>query len=231
MTPLIEKRAWIKDFFSETGSTYDEVVHRFTFGIDRLWKRKILSEIPECTHVLDLACGTGILTFAIKNKHPHCHITGVDISEGYLSVARAKAEQQHISDVRFIHCPAEDYESTEPFDVVTSSYLPKYAEVPLLIKNIHRMLKPGGRLILHDFTYPSAKILQLTFAFYFKCAQSVGAWLYPEWKEVLLELPEVIRKSNWISEVTTAMSDEGFNHIRVESLTLQGAAIITGEKK
>jgi len=231
MTQLAEKQDWIKNFFSETGATYDEVVNRFTFGIDRLWKKKILSKIPPCKNVLDLACGTGILTFAIKNKYPNCEITGVDITKGYLKVARNKAIQSKMEGLSFIHSPAEDYYLLdEHFDVVTSSYLPKYADIPRLMHNINNMLVPNGRVIFHDFTYPTSRFLQKTFELYFKCAQPVGAFYYPEWKDVLIELPKVIEKSNWISELTAAMSDEGFQNIVVEPLTLQGAAIVSGEK-
>lgn len=230
MTQLAEKRDWIKNFFSETGSSYDEVVNRFTFGIDRLWKKKMLSKIPSCKKVLDLACGTGILTFAIKNKYPDCEITGVDITESYLAVAKKKAETLESKGVSFVHAPAEDYLSDKGFDVVTTSYLPKYADIPRLMHNINKMLTPKGIVIFHDFTYPTSKLLQYTFELYFKCAQPVGAFYYPEWKDVLIELPKVIRKSDWISEVTNAMSEEGLRNITVESLTLQGAAIVSGGK-
>lgn len=230
MGELAEKREWIESFFSETGSTYDEVVNRFTFGIDRLWKKKILSKIPPCEQVLDLACGTGILTFAIKNKYPDCEITGVDISENYLSVARSKAKISQTKNLSFVLSPAEDYVSDKHFDVVTTSYLPKYADIPRLIHNISNMLIPNGLVLFHDFTYPSSRFLQKMFETYFKCAQPIGAFYYPAWKDVLIKLPEVIRKSTWVSEVTTAMTHEGFKNITVESLTLQGAAIVSGVK-
>lgn len=230
MVQLAEKRKWIERFFSETGSTYDEVVNRFTFGIDRLWKKKILSKIPPCERVLDLACGTGILTFAIKNKYPDCEIIGVDISESYLSVARSKAKISQTKNLSFVLSPAEDYVSDKHFDVVTTSYLPKYADIPRLMHNISNMLIPNGLVLFHDFTYPNSRILQKMFEAYFKCAQPIGAFYYPEWKDVLIELPKVIQKSKWVSEVTTAMTQESFKNITVASLTLQGAAIVSGEK-
>ncbi len=230
MIELEEKRGWIERFFKETGTSYDDVVHRFTFGIDRLWKKKILSKMQAPRNVLDLACGTGILTFGILEKFPQCHVTGVDITEGYLQVARSKTREKGIQNVTFIHSAAEEYLSDERYDVVTSSYLPKYADIPKLIRHLNQMLEPGGIIILHDFTYPSSKMLQKTFELYFKCAQPVGAWAYPEWKHVLLELPEVIRKSNWVEELTQALRNEGLVNIQVESLTLQGAALVTAVK-
>ncbi|MFQ5588866.1 MAG: class I SAM-dependent methyltransferase [Nitrospiria bacterium] len=230
MIELDEKRGWIKRFFRETGASYDEVVHRFTFGIDRRWKKKILSKMSAPQKVLDLACGTGILTFGIKDKYPRCHVTGVDITEGYLNVAREKAAASGVRDVTFILSAAEDFVPGTQYDVITSSYLPKYADIPRLMQHLNQMLAPGGIIILHDFTYPSSKALQMTFELYFKCAQPIGALAYPEWKEVLLELPEVIRKSDWVDELVQAMRHEGLSEIQVESLTLQGAALVTAKK-
>lgn len=225
-----EKRKWIERFFSHTGPTYDEVVHRFTLGIDRLWKRKILGKIGSPEKVLDLACGTGILSLAICRKHPNARVVGVDISEGYLNMARQKARRNRIEGVSFVQSRAEDFFSRKHFDVVTSSYLPKYADLPVLIRNISEMLTPGGRIVFHDFTYPNARFLQSIFELYFLCIQPIGGYLYPEWREVLKELPVAIKRTAWVTELKTALEEEGFLDITIEPLTLQGAALITARK-
>jgi len=227
---LDEKKVWIERFFNKTGPSYDEVVHRFTLGIDRLWKKKILSELYSPKKLLDLACGTGILSFAIHEKYPDCKITGVDITEGYLAVAREKAKASGVNDISFICSPAEAYISEERYDTVTTSYLPKYTDLPRLIFNLNKMLVPGGRIIFHDFTYPTNEVLQMIFQAYFFCVTPIGGWWYPEWKEVLKELPQVIEKTAWVSELTHAMETEGFVDIKINSLTLQGAALVTGRK-
>lgn len=227
-----EKADWIDQFFSMTGPTYDEVVHRFTLGIDRLWKKRILKKVgesPSPKKILDLACGTGILTFALARKYPGSEVVGVDISKGYLEIARAKAEAMKIGNARFIHSRAEDFLSDDRFDAVTTSYLPKYADIALLMRNLATMLSPGGVIVFHDFTYPANRFLQMTFELYFKLIQPIGGWRYPEWKEVLIELPTVIRKTRWVFEVTAAMRREGFSEIRTESLTLQGSALVSAK--
>ena len=221
----------IERFFSETGPTYDQVVSLFTLGIDRFWKKKMLAALPAAPmRVLDLACGTGILTFAIAAKYPQCHVTGVDISRGYLDVARAKAAATMQDNVTLLHQRAEDFKSVLPFDAVTASYLPKYADLDRLIGNVSAMLLPGGVVIFHDFTYPTYRLLQKTFAYYFKILQVLGSAWYPEWKAVFFDLPEVIRKTDWVSEGVVAMKRHGLDDIRVTSLTLQGAALITARK-
>lgn len=227
---LEEKRAWVRRFFKDTGSSYDAVVHRFTLGIDGLWKRKMLSKMGSPEKILDLACGTGILTFALRRKYPKCKIVGVDLSAGYLARAQAKANKEKVRDVLFVLSPAEDFFAKGGFDVVTTSYLPKYADLPRLIRQTHAMLVPGGRLVFHDFTYPTSRFLQRVFELYFFCIQPLGAWLYPEWGGVLKALPDVIRRSQWVPELLSALHGEGFVDITVESLTLQGAALVCARK-
>ena len=72
----------VERFFRGTGSTYDLVVNVATFGIDRLWKRRIVSLIPpHAQRILDLACGTGISTAAIARRFPNARIVGVELRD------------------------------------------------------------------------------------------------------------------------------------------------------
>ena len=225
-----DKSEIIERFFARTGPSYDAVVNYFTLGIDRRWKRRMLAALPPAPRrVLDLACGTGILTFAIARAHPDCQVVGVDISRGYLDVAEAKAGRP--DQVTFIHQPAEAFVSDQPFDAVTASYLPKYADLNRLIPQIAAMLAPGGVVIFHDFTYPANRLLQRIFHFYFNVIPLIGGRIYPEWNETLRELPEVIRTTNWVAESVAAMQRSGLCDIQVASLTLQGAALITARKE
>lgn len=225
-----KKREWIEQFFSHTGKSYDSVVSIFTLGIDRLWKKKIVDKLSAPKRVLDLACGTGILTMAIAKRFPKCEVVGVDISPDYLEVAWRKAFKHKIKNVSFILSAAEAFTSPDLFDAVTASYLAKYADIPLLIKNLSGMIAPGGTLIFHDFTYPTRRFLQSLFGVYFKFFPPLGGLFYPEWKEVFHELPNVIRETKWVAEITAALKRERFCDIQIESLTLEGSAIVSARK-
>ena len=88
-------------FFDHTALTYDKIVNRTTFGKDKYWKREILKKIPQCTSILELACGTGILTEKISKNFPNAKIVGVDITQSYLDIAKKKlASNQNISFVK-----------------------------------------------------------------------------------------------------------------------------------
>jgi len=218
-------------FFSGTGSSYDFMVNIATFGIDRRWKRKIVDLLPlNPTRVLDLACGTGILTLAIAYRYPNCRVVGVELRDEYLEIAREKVQKLGIRNVEWVLSRAEDYRSTEPFDCVCSSYLAKYADLQRLTRNTKDMLNEGGLLLMHDFTYPPKAYLARIWRFYFKALQLVGNRFFPAWREIFFGLPRLIEETRWVSELQEALRENGFRHMRMENLTACGSAIITARK-
>lgn len=218
-------------FFSGTGSSYDFMVNLATFGIDRLWKRRIGNLIPaHPKRILDLACGTGISTLAIARRYPHCRVVGVELRDEYLDIARRKAQTLGIRNVEFVLSRAEDYRSLEPFDCVSSSYLAKYADLGHLIPSIKDMLHPDGMLIMHDFTYPPKAYLVWIWRGYFKVLQWVGSLFFPAWREIFYGLPRLIQQTRWVPELRAELQKHGFKDIRMEYLTLYGSAIITARK-
>jgi len=218
-------------FFSGTGTTYEQIVRLCTFGFDLWWKRKILQKIPpNPRRIMDQACGTGILTFKIAQRFPRCHVAGVELREEYLDRARQKAAARGLRNVEFILGRAENVLLDETFDCITSSYLAKYAELDVLVRNAEKMLRFGGVLIMHDFIYPSGRFFPKVWHFYFKILQTLGTWKYPEWETAFKELPGVLRKSVWVAQLVAALKDNGFSHIRVETLTIATSAMVTAVK-
>src|SRR5512139_764110 len=197
-------------FFSGTGSTYDLIAFLCTFGFDFWWKRKILKEIPtnpKC--VLDQACGTGILTIKLARGFPHCRVIGVELREEYLNVARNRASRLNLNHVEFRLGRAEDIILQGGVDCITSSYLAKYAELSALLSHAKEMLRPGGVLIMHDFTYPSGGPFLRLWKFYFKVLQSIGAWAFPEWKTAFDELPALLESTRWVDDLVSCLKRNG----------------------
>ena len=220
--------ALVERFFSGTGSTYDLMVRAATFGIDGLWKRRIVACIPDgAQRILDLACGTGISTLAIARRFPQSRIVGVELRDEYLSIARAKLRRLGVENVELVLCRAEDYRASEPFDCICSSYLAKYADLERLVPSCRSMLKPGGVLVTHDFTFPPKPYLVAIWRVYFKALQTIGGALYPSWREIYHGLPRLIEQSDWPPQLERALHASGFAEARTRHLTLYGSAIVT----
>lgn len=217
--------------FSGTGPTYDCMVNLTTVGLDIWWKRKILEKIPsQPVRVIDQACGTGILTFKIARRFPHCRVTGVELREEYLNIALEKKRALKSNNVEFILGRAEDVLLTGGYDCLTSSYLGKYAELKTLIQNAKKMLRGGGVIIMHDFTHPTNPIFARVLWLYFKLMQGIASRRYPEWKTIFYELPGLIGRTVWVPELVKTLGENAFDHIEVESLTLGVSTIVTARK-
>lgn len=220
----------VEHFFTGTGHSYDLVVRTCTLGLDSYWKRRLLAKVPPATAILDLACGTGIVTFALAQRNPGARIVGVDVTADYLQVARAKAQQFDVN-AEFIHANAETVQLQGIFDCITSSYIPKYVDANILLSNISPHLKTGGVIVLHDFAYPSHPLARAIWHVYNRGLNFLGRRLFPEWRVVFdNNLTELIVRSKWWEEFALALHAQGYKNIEIERLTLGSAAIISAIK-
>jgi len=217
---------FVPQFFNHTSGSYDKIVQWTTFGKDSLWKNKILEQLSSEESVLDLACGTGILTRQIAAKIPKATIVGVDITPSYLGVAREKSISN--KNISFVEKDAENLSLGRKFDCITSSYLPKYCSPEILVKICFDHLNDGGKIILHDFNYPKNKSVQKLWNLYFKVLLAMGIFI-PSWSNVFEKLPCLIRSSDWLKEYERVMKNYGLI-TSVQKLTWGCSAIVTGTK-
>jgi len=216
----------VPKFFDETGTTYDGIVSYGTLGKDRYWKRKILEQISDGSSFLDLACGTGILTREIAKKFPNANIVGIDITKSYLDVA--KENSNSFDNISFILDDAEEFKLDSKFDCITASYLPKYCDPEILVKNCVTYLKPGGKIILHDFTYPKNPVVRGLWNFFLTFMRLVGYFI-PSRKDALIGLPKLIRRTKWLDSYSDVMEKSGLE-VSHQYLTYGASAILTGTK-
>ena len=216
----------VPKFFDETGATYDGVVSYGTLGKDKYWKRKILEQISNGDSFLDLACGTGILTREIAEKFPIAKIVGIDITQSYLDVA--KQNSNSFENISFILDDAEKFKLDSKFDCVTASYLPKYCDPEILVKNCITYLKPGGKIIFHDFTYPKNPAVRGLWNLFLTFLRLVGYFI-PSWKDALIGLPKLIRRTKWLDSYSDVMKKSGLK-VSHQYLTYGASAILTGTK-
>ena len=216
----------VPKFFDETGTTYDGVVSYGTLGKDKYWKRKMLEKISDGNSFLDLACGTGILTREIAKKFPNADIIGIDITKSYLDVA--KENSNSFNNISFILDDAEKFKVDSKFDCITASYLPKYCDPEILVKNCMSHLKPNGMIIFHDFTYPKNPTVRGLWNFFLTFLRLVGYFI-PSWKDALVGLPKLIRRTKWLESYSDIMVKNGLE-VSHQYLTYGAAAILTGTK-
>ena len=223
---------YVAPFFPGTGHSYDWVVAWTTLGLVARWKRRLLDLVPPSRAVLDLACGTGIVTFALLDRFPAARVVGVDVTEDYLAIARAK-HQARGGDVVWLLGDAVATPVTEwgPFDAIVSSYLPKYVDADRLLDNVLPTLRPGGVLLLHDFTRPAAALPRLVWRAWYAILERVAPRRHPEWRNVFDgSLRRLVAETRWVGTFRMALQRRGYAEVRVCRLTFGAAAIVAARK-
>ena len=218
-------------FFAGTGSSYDRVVAVTTFGLDASWKRRLLAHVPaDATSILDLACGTGIVTKKLHERAPRARLVGVDITEEYLRVAREKFQGLD-ADVTFLHSNAETMVLEGEFDAVVSSYIPKYVDADTLLERLEGHVAPGGVLALHDFDYPRGVFPRTVWRLHMGLLRTVGRRVFPAWREAFDDdLAVLIRDSKWTRSYRNALQRHGYVDVARERLSFGTAAIVSGRR-
>jgi demethylmenaquinone methyltransferase/2-methoxy-6-polyprenyl-1,4-benzoquinol methylase len=230
-SPALSGRELSHVFFPGTGASYDRVVRTTSLGLDRLWKRAVLSKVPRTARTfLDLACGTGILTFELLRRFPGAHVVGVDLTDDYLAVARAKHARRGGA-VTFHHGNAETTPVTGPFDAIVSCYLPKYVDADRLLANVGPALRPGGVLVVQDFTYPKTAFYRLCWELYMGLLDPVARRLFREWDRVFdSSLTRLVRTSPWLRDFREALPRHGFADVRLDERTFRACTVLSARK-
>jgi demethylmenaquinone methyltransferase/2-methoxy-6-polyprenyl-1,4-benzoquinol methylase len=155
------KRAYNERHFAEAASRYDVATRMMSLGRDAAWKRELVGALPGLPYpvCLDLACGTGDVAFLLAGRYPEGVVTGVDLSEPMLAIAR---ERNRFTNVRFERgdlcgLPFPD----DSADVVTGSYALRNApDLREALAEVRRVLKPGGVAAFLDFSNPESPFLR-----------------------------------------------------------------------
>ena len=147
----------VHSFFSRIAKRYDLVNRLLSLGIDRSWRKltaqRVAQRAPQ--HILDLATGSGDLALAIQSALPSAHITGADFCEPMLEQARRKGLQNTVvADALNLPFP------NHSFDTLTVAFgLRNMRSWPDALREMHRVLRPNGHLLILDFGLPTPPLL------------------------------------------------------------------------
>lgn len=225
----------VREMFSGIAGRYDLLNHLLSLNIDKGWRRRVVSELagvlsnPEAK-VLDVACGTGDLSIAL-NENAAAAITGTDFCRPMLEIARTKsAGLANVipyveGDAMQLPFPADH------FDAVTIAFgLRNLANVAEGLKELRRILKPAGKLVVLEFSAPIVPGFGKLFNFYFShilpriggaVSGSRGAYEY---------LPDSVSRFPNQAGLQRLMEKTGFGSVKYRNLTGGIAAIHAGTK-
>lgn len=225
------KPAFVTQIFNIIAPDYDRFTRLFSFGMDVGWKGQMISSIARHVrpgmHTLDLACGTGDLTFGIARMCQPIYALGLDASSEMISMARRRPETTtvqgctfRVGDMMGIDLPDQSV------DIVTIGYgLRNVADYHQALREVSRVLKPGGSVYILDFYRPQNFLWRQLFLKYLCVAGSVVGWWWYRVPVVYGYIAKSIERYVSWQQLSRDLAEFGFDDIRAIPKLFGGVCI------
>lgn len=227
----------VRATFTRVAHRYDFANHLLSGGIDFSWRKQLvrLASQERCSSILDLATGSGDVVFALRSGiDSNPDITGLDFCEPMLEQARKKRGQLNLDKDKYpfllgdcLNLPFDDNQ----FDLVTISFgLRNLADREKGLSEIYRVLKPGGRLIVLEFSQPYSWFSPFYY-FYLRFLLPWLARLVTGDREAYLYLGTSISNFPNRLELSKELKTVGFRKVTAKALTFSIVSIHHGFKE
>lgn len=210
-----KKQGYVTQMFETIAPRYDFITVFLSYGMDGGWKRKLIEMLsPKGNELaLDLACGTGDITFSLGERLPAGKAFGLDITQGMLILAEEKRREKNAANVFFHRADIMTMPFADAsFDCVTCGYaLRNVPDVELALAEINRVLKPGGRFLSLDFAHPKNRIYRWLYLNYLIVVGSLTGILLHGDADVYRYIPESLKRYPGQHGVEDLMKRTGFS--------------------
>jgi ubiquinone/menaquinone biosynthesis methyltransferases len=234
--PETEKEQLVADVFHSVAEKYDLMNDLMSFGIHRLWKRFTIdcAGVRPGQKVLDLAGGTGDLTAKFSRLVGETgEVVLADINDSMLKVGREKLRNLGlVNNIRYVQANAENLPFPDNyFDLITIGFgLRNVTHKELALASMYRALKPGGRLLVLEFSKPTNVVMSKLYDFYsFKVLPKMGQLVAKD-SDSYQYLAESIRMHPDQETLKTMMETVGFEQVTYHNLTQGVVALHRGFK-
>lgn len=231
------KQAAVQAMFTSIARYYDVNNSLLSFGLHHYWKRAALAQArlkPE-DRVADLGAGTFDLALrALSYVQPKGMIIAVDLNEKMLRIGRVKAERRGARDqIRVAMGNAEDIPLKEnQLDAVLTGFcLRNVVHLSRTVAEIHRILKPGGRMVVLEFSRPSRPTVRRLYDLYsYTLLPCLGRWISGDRTGVYHYLPDSIRTFPDQNGLLQIIREAGFQSAHYQNLSGGIVAVHVGVK-
>jgi demethylmenaquinone methyltransferase/2-methoxy-6-polyprenyl-1,4-benzoquinol methylase len=229
------RAAKVNDLFAAIARRYDLLNDLQSFGLHRRWKRRVieLAAVQPGNRALDLCCGTGDLALALARRG--AEVTGIDFSPAMLEIAEARRRKNfkfQISNFKFMAGDALQIPFPDAsFDIVTVGYgLRNLTSWEKGLAEMHRVAKPGARLVVLDFGKPANALWRGIYFAHLKCAVPLLGWMFCGNADAYAYIFESLKQYPAQPAVAAKMRELKLVNVRVINFLGGAMAINYGEK-
>lgn len=225
-----DKGEQVEQMFNSIARRYDIMNTAMSLGNHKRWRNRALKaaldKLPEKKNlnILDVATGTGDVSFRIHDLLPDARITGIDLSEGMLEIARHKLEtlpEKERDNLVFgkgdsLMMPFHD----EEFELVTVAYgVRNFSDLSQGLKEMRRVLKKGGTLCIIELSTPKSLLTRMAYKLYSGKVIPVVGKLVTGDHRAYSYLPESIAACPQREDMASLLYAVGFNQVEWKSLS------------
>ena len=230
-----DKAGLVHGVFSRVASRYDVMNDLMSVGVHRVWKTAMMDWLAprDGQHLLDVAGGTGDIAFRFLERAPGARVTVCDMTESMLVEGRKRAEAEQmaqsldwvVGDAMALPFPDRS------FDVYTISFgIRNVTRIPDALREAYRVLRPGGRLMVLEFSHIPNDLLQKAYDLYSFNVIPVMGQIVAGDRESYQYLVESIRKFPDQESFATMIREAGFGQVKYRNLSLGIAELHSGWK-
>jgi demethylmenaquinone methyltransferase/2-methoxy-6-polyprenyl-1,4-benzoquinol methylase len=229
------KKQQVADMFNNISKTYDFLNHFMSLGIDIIWRKKAIGELKKDQPklILDVATGTGDFAFEALSILKPEKIIGVDISQGMLDIAKQKIAKRKLGakfEVKLGDSEKLPFNADE-FDAVTVAYgVRNFENLEAGLADIQRVLKPGGKAVILEFSKPKVFPVKQLYQFYFNYITPGIGKIFSKDSRAYTYLPESVAAFPDGKTFTALMDKTGFKNTKCRPLAFGICSIYTGIK-
>jgi len=220
--------------FDDISGRYDFLNHFLSMGIDVLWRKKLVSMLRERgpKNILDVATGTGDLAIALAGINP-AKVVGIDLSEKMIDIAREKIRSKgldqmislKVGDARELPFPDSS------FDAVTVAFgVRNFEDLRAGLSEMNRILKPGGCMMVLEFSHPTSAPVKLLYRLYSRYAIPFFGRLISRHPGAYNYLPESVAAFPSGNDFLEILQSIGMNRCKTTTLSFGIASIYYGER-
>lgn len=230
------KKEEVGRMFDNIAPSYDLLNRGTSLGIDTLWRKKMIAQLDPRKHrqILDVATGTADVAIQTVKRAGAKHVTGLDLSEGMLAYGRRKVAAAGLSDrIVLEQGDSENLPYADgSFDAVTVAYgVRNFENLERGLAEMLRVLRPGGKLVVLEFSRIPYAPIRWGFNFYFGKIMPLIGRLQSKDPRAYSYLFESVQSFPSGANFTAILDDVGYNNTTWQPLTFGISSIYTGTKE